>query len=381
MRRLVALNVLDAFIQGVYMWTIPLLLVERNITLTGVGLIFSIYAIVFPMCRVLLASAADSIGLKRIFQLNALGSLASVALYASSSSPFSYSAAKAAQGIKDGSLWAVNRNAAYAISRNSSPQMAASMILFIRALAISLGAIVSGILLSLIGFEGIFEFLTVLSVFMFVPAGKLNVSPRRNTLNLRELLGRLDPRSMSRKLWLTSLVMSCSSIATTLISSYILPIFLRSKGLSYWEIGLTSAMYAGVGALLIPATLRGTTSPRKVIITQVALYLPAAVLIPIYGNRGAILLIMMMALGENISYIVWESLIHEAVKESENVATAIALVHLPSNLIMMPVFVFAGYLTETIGYQAPFLIAAASFLLYSTAAWHFLKPRDEKSSL
>jgi len=67
MRRLVALNVLDAFIQGVYTWAIPLLLVERSISLTGVGVVFSIYGIVFPVSRMLLASAADGIGLKRVF--------------------------------------------------------------------------------------------------------------------------------------------------------------------------------------------------------------------------------------------------------------------------------------------------------------------------
>jgi len=296
-----------------------------------------------------------------------------VIFYGCSSSPFSYSAAKAAQGIKDGSLWAVNRNAAYEITSNSSPQMAASMILFVRALAISLGAVVSGILLPLMDFQGIFALLAILSVIMFVPASRLDVGLRRNTLNSSELIKRLDPRTASRRLWSTSLVMSCSSIATTLVTGYLLPIFLRSKGLSYWEIGLTSATYAGIGALLIPVTLRGTASHAKVIIAQIALYLPAAVLIPICTDRVVIILIMMMALGENISYIVWESLIHEAVKGSENIATAIALVHLPSNLIMMPVFLFAGFLTDTIGYPAPFLIAAASFLLYSIAAWYSLR--------
>ncbi len=373
MRSLIAINVLDAFIHGVYMWTIPLLLVERNISLTGVGVVFSIYAISFAVTRLLFASVAESVGLKRIFQFNALGSLASVVLYTSSSSYFSYSAGKAAQAIKDSSLWAVNRNAAYQIARNVNPQMAVAMILFIRALAVCLGAIVSSILLAHIGFEGLFAFIAILSVLMFVPASRLDVSLQRSGLKVNELFRRLDPRLMPQRLWWISLVMSCSSVASTLITSYILPIFLRSRGLSYWEIGLIFAMYTGVGALLIPLTLRGTASARNVIIIQIALYLPAAILIPVYGPRVEILLIMMMALGEYIAVITWESLIHEAVKESKNVATAIALVHLPSNLVIMPIFVFAGFLTETVGYHAPFWTAAASFLVYSITAWHFLK--------
>jgi MFS family permease len=373
MRRLIAINVLDAFIQGVYGWIIPVMLVERNLDLTTIGIVFSAYPIVFLTSRLLFASVADIIGLKKIFQINALGSIASVLLYATSLSPLSYATAKASQSIKDSSLWAVNRNATYEIASNGNPQMAAATILFIRALAIAIGAIVSSLLVFWVGFQGVFILLAALALFMFVPASRLDINPQRSKLTLGGILKKMDPRLMPRQLWKISLVMSLSTIASTLITSYILPIFLRSEGFAYWEIGVTSAMYTGIGALLIPITLRGTGSVKHAILMQSLLYLPAAIFIPVSQSGAMIYLIMMMALGEATSYISWESLVRGAVQGCDNMATAIALVHFPSNLIQIPVFVSVGFLTENYGYAAPFWVAACSFLLYSAGAWHFLK--------
>src|SRR5512136_1398925 len=105
------------------MITIPLLLVERNIDLTTIGVIFSAFPVVFLVSRMFFASAADSIGLKKFFKMDAIGNLASIVLYGISSSPFSYTVAKGAQGIKEASLWAVNRNAAYEITNSEHPEM------------------------------------------------------------------------------------------------------------------------------------------------------------------------------------------------------------------------------------------------------------------
>jgi len=370
----VSLNVLDAFIQGAYTCTIPLLLVERNIDLTTIGVIFSVYPIVFMVARMLFSSAADSVGLRKFFNLNALSSIASVTLYAFSSSPSSYAVAKATQSVKDSSLWAVNRNAAYEIADHRNPQMVSSTVLFIRALTMAAGAILSGLLITSVGFRGVFLLLAVLSVLMFIPANMLDIGPKNRGVTLKDLLGKLRPSSIDREAWHIALVMSAHEAGSTLIAGYILPIFLRSRGLSYLEIGTVAAMYVGVGALLLPVTLRRAPSVKRTILVQVSLFLPAAILVPLSSSWTMTALVMVMALGESTSYIIWESLIHRAVRENRNVATAIGMVHLPSNLTMMFALIFAGLLTDRFGFVAPFWIASALFLLYSIGAWHFLKP-------
>lgn len=377
MRRLVALNILDAFITGSYMLTIPLLLVDRNIDLTTIGVIFSAFPIVFLVSRMLFASAADSVGLKKFFNLNALGNLASVVLYAISSSPFSYAIAKAAQGVKEGSLWAVNRNAAYEITSSENPQMVTSTILFVRALAIAVGAVISGFLIFWTGFQGIFVLLAAISILILIPARILNIGQRRK-LTLNELFEKLDPRAVDRRIWWTSMVMSSYTAASTLAVGFVLPIFLSEKGLGYWEIGMTLAMYTGVGALLLPITLRRTPSVKKTILIQGLLYVPAVILIPISGSWLMIVMVMMMAFGECTSYIIWESLISQSVIECENIATAIGFLHAPSNLVLIPSFLLSGLLIEKFGYVAPFWIAGILFLLYSITAWRLLKHQDKR---
>jgi len=376
LRRLVAANVLDAFILGAYTLTIPLLLVERNIDVATIGIVFSAFPIVFVVSRMLFASAADSVGLRKFFNLNALGNLASGILYAISSSPFSYAVAKAAQGIKESSLWAVNRNAAYEITSNENPAMVTSTIIFVRSLAIAVGAVVSGFLIFWAGFESVFVLLTVVSALIFIPARSLDIGIRKKRLTLNGLFEKLDPRLVDRRIWRTSLVMSSYVAASTLAVGFVLPIFLKSRGLGYWEIGMIIAAYTGVGALLLPMTLRRTPSVKNTILVQALLYVPAVVLIPVSGGWFMVCMVLIMAFGESTSYIVWESLITQSIKDTENVATSIGFVHVPSNLVLIPSFLIAGYLIEEFGYVAPFWIAGVLFLLYSITAWRTLKPQE-----
>jgi len=372
LHRLVAINLLDSFLQGAYWWTIPLLLVERGIDLATIGVVFAAYPLVFFLSRMLFASAADSVGLRAFFNLNALTAFCSAAFYAISRSPFSFAIAKATQGLKDSSLWAVNRNAAYEIAKGREPQMVSATVIFIRGLGVACGAILSGILMSTIGFLGIFMLLAVLSATMFVPANMLDIGPRRE-FDVYELLMRLRPDFNNQKLWRISLVMGFHTMAAALITGYILPIFLRSKGMGYWEIATMSAVYAGAGVFLLPITLRKVPSVKQTIVAQLLLYVPAVTAVPFFEEGPMIGMVILMALGESTSYIVWESLIHHAVEGSENVATAIGWVHLPAHLVQIFALVFAGILTESIGYLAPFWISSISFFLYSIFAWRSLR--------
>ncbi|MEM2122214.1 MAG: MFS transporter [Candidatus Bathyarchaeia archaeon] len=364
---LIAINVLDAFITGAYMLTVPLLMIKRGISLSGIGLVFSAFPIAFLTFRMLFSSAADSIGFRKFFYLNALGNLASASLYAVSMSPSSYAAAKAVQGVKEAALWAVNRSAAYEAAGDNNPQMASSTLLFIRAFAITVGAAASGLLISYISFEYVYTMLAAVSASIFIPSWISNTG-RRGNLTLRELFRRLDPRMVGRKTWRTAFVMSLYTAASTFVAGFVLPIFLHERGLGYWEVGIILAAYMGTGAFLIPVTIRASPPVDRVVYAQALLYIPAAVLTPLIGGESMIIMVLIMGLGESISYITWESLISREAVGRENMATTIGFLHAPSNLVLIPSYVIAGVLVEKYGYMAPFSAAAVLFLLYSVAA-------------
>jgi predicted MFS family arabinose efflux permease len=375
LRRLVAINTLDAFILGGSTLAIPLLLVERNIDLAMIGVVFSIAPIVFSISRMLFASAADNVGLKKFFSLNAVTNLTSMVLYSISTSPILYTVARATQGVKEASLWAVNRNAAYEMSHNGNPHVAASTIVFVRALAIAAGAVFCGFLIFTTGFLGVFALLAVLSALILVPARRLDIGEQKR-FTIPELLNKLDPRSISRRVWQTSLIMVPYTVASTLVTGFVLPIFLKTRSLGYWEIGMILAAYNGVGAFLLPLTLRRTPSIKSTILIM-AVYVPAAILIPVVKGWLMIGVILFMAFGEWLSMIVWEFLISRAVKGCDNIATAIGFLLVPSNIATMCAYLFAGLLAERFGYIAPFWIAGVFFLLYCLAAWRSVKSREE----
>jgi MFS family permease len=367
------LNVFDAFISGVYMLIIPLLLIERSINLSTIGFIFSIFPIVFLVSRLIFASAADIIGLKKFFNINALGNFTSAIFYAISNSPLLYGIAKGLQGLKESSLWAVNRNAAYAMTNNKNPQMVTSTLLFIRSLSFAIGALTSGYILIIAGFKWVFILLITLSILIFIPANAINLNSRKEKLILKILFKNLDLRKVNQKVWRTSLTMSFYMAASTIASSFILPIYLNSIGFNYWNIGVILALYNATGALLLPITLYGKPSIKKVIFIQSILYIPAIISLPFSEKWLSLLIVLTMGLGESLSYITWESLIAQTVKNQSNIATTIAFLHAPSNLIMIPSLIFAGLLTEKFGYIIPFWTASLLFLLYSIGSWLILK--------
>lgn len=373
MRKLIMLNVFDAFISGAYMLIIPLLLIKRNISLSTIGFIFSVFPIVFLVSRLIFASAADIIGLKKFFNINGLGNLSSAIFYAISSSPFLYSVAKGLQGLKESSLWAVNRNAAYAMANNKKPQMVTSMLLFIRSLSFAIGALTSGYLLITAGFNWVFALLIALSILIFIPANMINLDSQKRKLTLKILFKNLDLREVDQKVWRTALTMSLYMAASTITSSFILPIYLSFIGFNYFNIGVILALYNATGALLLPATIYGKPSIKNVIFIQSLLYIPAVISLPFSKKWLALLIVLTMGLGESLSYITWESLIAQAVKGKSNIATTIAFLHAPSNLIMIPSLIFAGLSTEKLGYIIPFWIASILFLLYSIGSWLILK--------
>lgn len=108
--------------------------------------------------------------------------------------------------MRDASLWAVNRNAGYEITGNQDPD-AAPKILFVRALPLAFGAITEGFLIFWLGFTPVFVILAVLSVMIFAPARTLRLGPRRK-LMLIEVMKKLDPRSVKKRVWGASIVMS-----------------------------------------------------------------------------------------------------------------------------------------------------------------------------
>jgi len=376
---LAVLNVLDAFVTGAYTLAVPLLMVKRNINLAEIGLVFSAFPIAFLTCRMLFSSAADSLGFRKFFNVNASGNLVSALLYAASSSPHSFAVAKATQGVKEAALWAVNRSAVYEVVGDRSPSMAASTILFIRGLATTVGAVVCGFLISFMSFQHVFIALAALSALIFIPARAPNIG-RRERLTVKEFFKRLDPRRVEGKTWRTSLVMSLYTAASTFAVGFVLPIFLHERGLGYWEVGVILASYMGVGALLLPMTLRATPPIGKVVYAQILLYLPAAVLIPLTKGVYTIVAVMIMALGECTSYITWESLISREAVGRENVSTTIGFLHAPSNLIQTLSYILAGASIQKFGYAASFWAAGVLFLLYSIAARQTLKQKSETRS-
>ena len=90
MKRILAITFLNFFISGGLTLLIPLLLLERNVDLTEIGLILSVFPLVFLVVRIFLAALADLVGWARFYIILFWpGSLFStIIFFIASSTPF-----------------------------------------------------------------------------------------------------------------------------------------------------------------------------------------------------------------------------------------------------------------------------------------------------
>lgn len=98
-----------AFISGALSILIPIVLLERNISIQNIGLIFAVYPIVFQLGRISFGVISDFAGRKLFYALNSGFSFITNIIYYFSFSPIGYAAGKFTEGLRDASLWSVNR--------------------------------------------------------------------------------------------------------------------------------------------------------------------------------------------------------------------------------------------------------------------------------
>ncbi|MDD5172413.1 MAG: hypothetical protein PHF60_05250, partial [Candidatus ainarchaeum sp.] len=99
MKRLLALNMLYAFIVACLAVMVPLYLIEQKVDITAIGLILAIGPLTFLVIRVLFATIADEIGTKTIAFIYSASNLVAIALYALVISPLGFAAANLAEGV------------------------------------------------------------------------------------------------------------------------------------------------------------------------------------------------------------------------------------------------------------------------------------------
>lgn len=373
LKRIFTINFLDSFAFGITTVALPLLMLERNIDIVSIGLVFSLGPIFKLAVRLASAGIADSLGERWFFTLNGAANFAQSSLYALSTTPALFAAGKAVDGARESFIWAVNRTSVM----HQAPEKkhyALSDLVAGRSLYFAAGSLSLGLLYWLGGFEAALVLCAALGLAIAYLSLGVKNTPLRERVKLSDftMLGR------ERRFYETMGAVTSGSSFYMLIVYLLAPIYFKLNGYSLWEIG---TIYAGY--FLIFGVVMSYLSHRKVSTNNTAAVGAAFFLIPLLGlallpPQHSVLLFLAMAIGDAHLAVLWEEVIYSQVRHSKKRSTDVALLHAPSMLAGFALAGLSGAIVDSWGFSPVFVLGAASMIVF--AHWSAsLCNRDKKA--
>jgi hypothetical protein len=369
LRRIYALNYMDAFIAGIVAIAIPVIMVERGIDIASIGLIFAIAPVLRLAVRLASSAAADRVGERLFYTLNSASNLAQAVCYAIGST-FGFAAGKLFDGARESFILSVNRTSVLSFAPNEK-HIGTAQLISGRLIANAGGSLAVFLLMPLGGFDGLLLVIAALSVAMLFISSRIpnTHSGKKTAYSLKELL----MLGKGRRFYETATAMMVGSTFYAVMFYIAMPIFLRFNGFSLQEIGFMYAVY-----LLLFGTLMGAISRREVKIGGLALaggliFAASLTGISFAGRETIPFIFIFMSLGDACLAILWERIIYLEAKGSGSMSTDIALLHFPAGIAGIFTIGASGFIIQQFGFGAIFGLTAVSLAAFAAWSAHLSK--------
>jgi MFS family permease len=375
LRRISLTTFLNFFVSGAITLIIPLLLLERNVSVNEIGIVLSILPLVFLVARLLFAAIADYIGWSHLFLLiNWPTAVASIICYYFASSIFIFMLGKFAEGLRESAYWAVIRTGIYSLA-GKNVEYEATKNNAIIWLASAVGAAAAGMLIAYAGFSITIAVIVVVSLVIVVPAVMLWKSSVESPLpKTTRLFTSLNAKGRTRLFWLVSIALMFNSLAVYPTMTLLLPVFMDQElGYSYPVIGFLFMLFNIIAAAVTFITLKQPLNLRRAaFLTSISLV--ASSLLAFSGVFFAgLFLALAFVRGYGIGF--FEHIIVKAAKDSKNLSVDIGFLHAPMRIAEFSSVLIAGFVVQFLGYGPLFVITGICSGVYAFLSLRILKTR------
>lgn len=379
MRKVLAINLLDAFTNTFVAALLPLLLISRGYSTTSIGLIFALLPLAFLAARLLFASIADQLSFRPFFVLNAAAAAGAYFLYGSPIPAVGYNVGRVFDGISQASIWAVNRSAAIVDRGKATAAHASATLIQYRQVSLGFGALAAGIVASYTSIENAIIFAGILECAALAIAFRLPALPSSGQaapakrIDWRKAFSALHPRGKPRMMWRNSAIMCMRVCAISFASlNFIIPVFLKASGHGLLDIGILMTAYFLSEVFVIRALKARSELKYAHAGLAVSLFAAGALLLAFPLSWVPLFVpLMLLGVGDGFATFEWEALIAAATNESPTLSADIGLMHVAPNLIQAAALITAGVLVSTAGYAPIFILAVvfyAAFVLFASRA-------------
>jgi MFS family permease len=342
------------------------------VNIADIGIVLSIYPLVFLIARLFFAAIADYVGWSHVFLLiNWPSTLISCSIYYFASSLPAFALGKIVESLRESSYWAVSRTAIYHLSPKKAGKEATKNNATIW-IATAFGGGAAGIGISSIGFNSTIAVLAIISSTIGIPAFMLWKSSATIPIPKTEhILAPLNPKGRTRTFWLVSIAVMFNSLAIYPLTTLLLPAFMSQHlAYNYITIGTLFMLYNAISAIATYLTVKYSLSFARAT-TLTVISIAASFFLGWSIFFIASLFALAFVRGYGIGF--FEHTVLKVAKDSKNLSVDIGLLHVPMRIAEFSSILSAGFLVQYFGYTPIFLATGIFFGVYSFLSLFILK--------
>ena len=359
------IQIINTFIEGIIYILIPFLMLERNISVESMGLIFAILPLVQQTNRIIFGMISDFLGRKKFYWLNGILNFVYLIIYYFSKSPFGFLMGKVSQGLKSASLWSVNR--AYLLDYYIENKE--ETLVKLRAYDTgfnALGMLIAGFLIATFSYDKTLLILILLSIVM-LPSIKVLKDKNKEDIKILEILKTFDFKSKSKKFKKFFFIFFILGFYWGLIGGYIFPLFLKEAGFAKESIGLLLGTRALIGGIAMYALKSVGRAKDKLLIGGILSAL-IVVLYPFVDINTLSVLVIFTGIFNVISGTGQEAIFAQTA-DSNSLAGDIGLLLTGAHVGMAITQAFSGFLISSFGFPFMFFLSSILRIIFSWLAF------------
>jgi len=358
------IQMVNTFIGGIIYILIPFLMLERNISVQSMGLIFAVLPLIRQTSRVIFAIISDSLGRKKFYSLNVIMNFIYLATYYFSKTPLGFLIGKLNEGLKSALLWSVNR--AYILDHIKNKEEALIKLRASDTCFSALGTLLAGFLIVAFSYDKTLVILMFLSILMFPLLGKLKDKNKKD-IKIIETLKSFDFKNKSKKFKKFFFIFFILGLYWGLIGGYIFPLFLKNVGFANKSVGLLLGTRALIGGVVVYAFRSVGKGKNKLIIGGILSAL-IVVLYPFVNINTLSVLIIFTGIF-NVIFNAGQETIFIQATSGDSLAGDIGLLLTGVHVGMAVTQALSGFLISSFGFGFIFVLSSILKIIFSWAAF------------
>ncbi len=363
-----AIQAINAFVIGMISIVVPLLMVDRGVSVESIGIIFSVLPLVAQTNRLIFGTISDYVGRKKFYVMNGFMNIIFLGTYYFASTPLWFLFGKIFEGVRNATLWSVNR--AYFLDHSKNKEKILIELRGMNSVFESLGTLLAGFLLILLSYDNTILFLMLLSLFLF-PNIRMLKDKTRSTLNLKHAFKSLDVRYRNKRfknfIWIFLLI----GLSWGFIAGYILPLFLDGMGVPVGMIGLllgVRILMNGLSVYVFSSIWSGKTK----LLVGGTLFSILLILLPSVEYSVMPIILVMMGTVAGISDAGYET-IFTSITDRNSLGKDMGILMIGVQLGMAVTQALSGFVITNLGFSAMFTMSAILYFMFSISSYKNLK--------